>query len=87
MLSEPRPERPAESKPARLAFRRWLVELEQGGRLVAFYPKVGRGAAVVFSVDSNEELHSLLTQWLDIVPGKLEVHPLVDPQLAAEMLI
>lgn len=86
VLSEPHPERPTDSKSARLAFRRWLARLEQGGQLIAFYPKVGRGAVVVLSVGGNEELHGLLTEWLDIVPGQLEVHALVDPELAAEFL-
>jgi len=55
-------------------------------KVICFYPKVGRGSVVIFNVSSNDELHTLMTQWLNIVPVHFEIIPLVTPLEAEELL-
>jgi muconolactone delta-isomerase len=86
VISSPHPTRPEEVKDARLEFRSWVAELDSQNKLVCFYPRVGRGSVVILDVTSNDELHRLLTQWLNIVPVGFEVHPLVTPTEARELL-
>ena len=50
------------------------------------YAKVGRGAIVLFDVESIEELHRLLSQWLELVPAQFEVHPLMDQETTKAFL-
>ena len=39
--------------------------------------KTGRGAIVVFEVDSHETLHRLITEWANCVPAEFTVYPLL----------
>ena len=52
----------------------------------AMYAKVGRGAMAIFDVESNEQLHRLLSQWLEFVPADIEVYPLMDHDAMAAFL-
>jgi muconolactone delta-isomerase len=86
VISSPHPSRPEDVKGARMEFRSWIGELTSHNKLVCFYPRVGRGSVVILDVDSNDELHQLLTQWLNIVPVSFEVYPLATPSKAQELL-
>ena len=79
VISDPHPSRPEEVKDARLQWRNWLDDLKSRNKVVSFYPKVGRGAVVIFDLSSNDELHTLLTQWLNLVPVNFTIHPLATP--------
>ena len=45
-----------------------------------FFPRSGRGAVVVFDVDSHETLHRLLNEWADIIPAEFGIYPLMEPE-------
>jgi muconolactone delta-isomerase len=85
-ISTPHPSRPEDVKGARLEFRSWIKDLKSRNKVVCFYPKVGRGSVVIFDVSSNDELHELLTQWLNIVPVGFDIYPLATPAEAEKLL-
>lgn len=78
-ISRPHPSSPEDAKTARLAFRSWIEDLKAKKKVICFYPRVGRGAVVVFDVSSNDELHELMTQWLNFVPVDFDIYPLAMP--------
>jgi hypothetical protein len=79
VMSNPRPERPSEIKGRQASFWDWLEKLEDAGVVKACYVKTGRGAIVVFDVDSHETLHRLINEWSDRVPAEFTTYPLIDP--------
>ena len=78
VMSTPRPEKPSEMRGKQTLFWDWLEPLKQKGECKAVYVKTGRGAMVVFDVDSHETLHRYMTQWAENVPAEFMVWPLVD---------
>lgn len=80
IVTTPAPSRPSEVRSNRQRLWEWARPLMDSGviRDRAMYAKVGRGAMAVFDVASNEELHRLLSQWLEFVPAEVEVYPLMD---------
>lgn len=86
VISEPRPERPSTVTAARQAYWTWIQPLIEKGEVRSVHAKVGRGAAVLFDVPSNEALHAYLNAWADIIPATFDVHPLVDPANARRFL-
>jgi len=78
--------KPEDVKNARLEFRSWIKNLKSKNKVVCFYPRVGRGSIVIFDVSSNDELHKLMTQWLNIVPVSFKIYPLATPLEADELL-
>ena len=86
VISTPHPSKPEELKNARLEFRSWTKDLKSENKLVYFYPRVGRGSVIILDVSSNDELHKLLTQWLNIVPVSFDIYPLATPSEAEEIL-
>ena len=86
IISTPHPSRPEDVKNERLEFRSWIKDLKSKKKLVCFYPRVGRGSIVILDVSSNDELHKLMTQWLDIVPVSFDIYPLTTPSEAEELL-
>ena len=86
VISTPHPSKPEDVKNARLKFRSWIKDLESENKVVCFYPRVGRGSIVIFDVSSNDELHKLMTQWLNIVPVSFDIYPLAPPLEAEELL-
>ena len=46
----------------------------------SFYPRTGRGAVVVFDVDSHETLHRLLNEWAHAIPAEFGIYPLMEPE-------
>jgi muconolactone delta-isomerase len=86
VVSTPRPERPSEQAARRQSFWPWIGEYEASGVYKHIYARVGRGAAAVFSVDSNDQLHRILNEWADIIPAEFDVYPLVDVEATRKML-
>jgi muconolactone delta-isomerase len=78
VISTPRPERPSEVLADRQRYWEWLRPLQQNGTVRSVHARVGRGAVVLFDVDSHETLHRLVTQWCDIIPAQFEIHPLLE---------
>ncbi|HEY1413963.1 MAG TPA: DUF3303 family protein [Rhodopila sp.] len=86
VISEPRPERPSSVTAARQSYWTWIQPLIDKGEVRSVHAKVGRGAAVLFDVPSNEILHAHLNAWADIIPATFAVHALVDPANAQRFL-
>ena len=86
VISTPHPSKPEEVKNARLEFRSWIKDLKSKNELICFYPRVGRGSIVILDVSSNDELHKMMTQWLNIVPVSFDIYPLTTPSEAEELL-
>ena len=86
VISEPRPEPPTAIAAQRQSYWRWIEPLIAGGQVKSVHAKVGRGAAVLFDVDSNETLHRFLNQWADIIPARFDIHALSDPKAAQSFL-
>jgi hypothetical protein len=78
VISQPAPARPSTVAAGRRAFWDWVAPLEATGAVKYCYPKLGRGAVVLFEVDSAETLQGHLTAWAEIIPATFEVHALVD---------
>ena len=64
-------------------------DLQSKNKVICFYPcqRVGRGSIVVFDISSNDELHMLMTQWLDIVPASFDLYPLATPSETEKLLL
>jgi hypothetical protein len=86
VISEPRPEPPSAVAAQRQNYWRWIAPLIASGQVKSVHAKVGRGAAVLLDVDSNETLHRLLNEWADIIPARFDIHPLIDPDAAQSYL-
>jgi muconolactone delta-isomerase len=86
VISAPHPSKPDDVKGARAEFRSWIRDLKSRNKVVCFYPRVGRGSVVLFDISSNDELHELLTQWLNMVPVCLDIYPLATPTEAEKLL-
>ena len=86
VISTPHPSKPEDVKNARMEFRSWISNLKSDNKVICFFPRVGRGSVVIFDLSSNNELHELMTQWLNIVPMSFDIYPLASPSEAEELL-
>ena len=86
VISTPRPERPTEVASQRQGFWPWIGRYEASGVCKHIYARVGRGAAAVFDVEGNDQLHRILNEWADIIPAEFDVYPLVDLEATHRML-
>jgi hypothetical protein len=77
VISTPRPGKPSESRDNQSAFWEWLDPLTRNGVAKHVYTKLGRGAVIIFEVDSHETLHKLINQWSECVPATFEVEALL----------
>ncbi len=73
VTSSPAPVRPSTAHEGRRAFREWMQSQLKSGVVKHAYARIGRGAIVVFDVESHEALHALLNQWTECVPATFEV--------------
>jgi len=86
VISTPRAERPSTITDARTRYWAWLQPLLDAGTARSVHARVGRGAVVLFDVDSNETLHRLMNEWADIIPAQFEVYPLLEAGAAQAYL-
>lgn len=86
VISNPRPERPSELAATRQSFWPWISEYQAEGVCKHIYARVGRGAAAVFDVETNDQLHRILNEWADIVPAQFDIYPLVDVEGTKKLL-
>lgn len=77
VISSPSPGKPTVAREGQRQFWNWLNALLQAGTAKQAYTKLGRGAVVVFDVDSHETLHKLINQWSECVPAAFEVHAML----------
>ena len=85
-ISTPRPERPSSMTGARRKFWRWIEPKLKSRQCRWVYARAGRGAAALFDVASNYELHAILNGWADIIPAQFEIYPLIDAAGAQRFL-
>ncbi len=86
VISTPAPSSPDAVRDNRRAWQEWAAGLTQQGTIQHWYLRAGRGAAVIFDVASNDDLHALLIQWLRLIPAHLDTYPLVSPEAHARGL-
>jgi muconolactone delta-isomerase len=86
VISTPRPERPSEVAATRQKFWPWIARYQADGVCRHIYARVGRGAAAVFDVASNEALHRILAEWSELVPAQFDTYPLIDDAAAQALL-
>jgi len=77
VTSTPLPSQPSTMRVQQKAFWDWLRPLEENGTAKHVYVKIGRGAVIIFEVDSHEAMHKLVNQWQECVPANFEVVALV----------
>ena len=80
VISTPAPTRPSEVREQRKKFWPWVEAKLDIGLARSFFPRAGRGAVVVFDVDSHETLHRCLNEWSEIIPAEFAVYPLMEPE-------
>jgi len=73
VISTPRAEPPSGARGNQTRFWDWLDPLKRNGTAKHVYTKLGRGAVVIFDVDSHETMHKLVNQWAECVPATFEV--------------
>jgi len=86
VVSTPHPSKPEDVKGVRAKWWAWAEDLKSEGKAICYFARVGRGAVVIFDVTSNDELHELLTQWLNMVPVTFDTYPLVSREQALQFL-
>ena len=77
VISTPRADKPSGARENQTAFWDWLQPLTENGTAKHAYTKLGRGAVIIFEVDSHETMHKLVNQWAECVPATFEVHALL----------
>ena len=77
VISTPRPEKPSAARENQKQWWDWLNPLAERGTAKHVYTKLGRGAVIIFDVDSHETLHKLINQWSELVPATFEVEALL----------
>lgn len=80
IISTPAPTRPSDVREQRKSFWPWVEDKLNRGIARSFFPRAGRGAVVVFDVDTPETLHRLLNEWADVVPAEFAIYPLMEPE-------
>ncbi len=79
VISTPAPTRPSEVREQRKNFWPWVEDKIDRGVARYCFPRTGRGAVVMFDVDSHETLHRLLNEWADFIPAESGIYPLMEP--------
>ena len=77
VISNPRPEKPSAARENQQQWWDWINKLAAAGTAKHIYTKLGRGAVVIFDVDSHETMHELVNQWGECVPATFEAHALL----------
>ena len=88
VISKPVPTSPSKVRSNRKKLWEWAEPLMHQGVIKdrTMYAKVGRGAVALFEVESIEELHRLLSHWIELIPAEFEIHPLMAQSATAEYL-
>ncbi len=79
VISTPAPTRPSEVREQRKNFWPWVEDKIDRGVARYCFPRTGRGAVVMFDVDSHETLHRLLNEWADFIPAEFGIYQLMEP--------
>lgn len=77
VISTPGAASPSTMRGGQKKWWEWINGLAANGTAKHIYTKLGRGAVIVFDVDSSETLHKIINQWSECVPATFEVHALL----------
>ena len=77
VISTPAAVAPSVARAGQKAWWDWLNPLVANGTAKHVYTKLGRGAVIIFDVDSPGTLHKLINQWSETVPATFEVEALL----------
>src|SRR3546814_1182230 len=78
VISTPAPTEPSAVRDRRQRYWEWIAPLRGDGTVRSVHARVGRGAVVLFDVESPERLHRHMNEWSDIIPAHFDVYPLID---------
>jgi hypothetical protein len=82
VISSPRPERPSDVAATR---QTGIARYEADGVCKHIYARIGRGAAAVFDVPSNDVLYRILGESAEIIPAQFDTYPLIDSEAARSL--
>ena len=77
VISTPAATKPSGLREGQRQWWDWVNALIAQGTAKHVYTKLGRGAVIIFDVDSPETLHKLVNQWNEQVPATFEIEPLL----------
>ena len=77
VISTPAAAKPSDIRGGQKQWWDWINALIAQGTAKHVYTKLGRGAVIIFDVDSHETLHKLVNQWAESVPATFEVEALL----------
>ena len=77
VISTPAAAQPTSIRGGQKAWWDWLDPLVKNGTAKHVYTKLGRGAVIIFDVDSHATLHKLVNQWQELVPATFTVEALL----------
>jgi hypothetical protein len=77
VVSTPTAGKPSAAREGQKQWWDWVNALIEQGTAKHVYTKLGRGAVIIFDVDSHETLHKLVNQWAELVPATFEVEALL----------
>jgi len=77
VISTPKAGKPSDARDGQKQWWDWINALIDNGTAKHVYTKLGRGAVIIFDVDSHETLHKLVNQWNEHVPATFEVEALL----------
>ena len=86
VISTPAPTRPSDVRDQRKKIWPWVEAKRDSGVARSFFPRTGRGAVVIFDVDSHEILHRFLNEWAELIPAEFEIYPLMEPESTISFL-
>jgi muconolactone delta-isomerase len=77
VISTPAAQKPSAARDNQKQWWDWINKLAKDGVAKHIYTKLGRGAVVIFDVDSHETMHKLVNQWAECVPADFQVQALL----------
>ncbi|MFN4090651.1 MAG: DUF3303 domain-containing protein [Alphaproteobacteria bacterium] len=86
VISTPAPTEPSAVRDRRQRYWEWIAPLRADGTVRSVHARVGRGAVVLFDLDTAERLHRHLNEWADIIPATFDIYPLIDVDAARSFL-
>ena len=88
VISTPLPSKPSEVRTSRQKLWEWAQPFidQQIIKDRCMYAKVGRGAIALFDVSSHGELNNYISQWLEMIPAKMQIIPLLSQEATHSFL-
>ena len=77
VISTPAATSPSAARGGQKKWWEWINDLAAKGVAKHIYTKLGRGAVIIFDVDSHGTLHKIVNQWSELVPAIFEIEALL----------